>query len=517
MRNLLTMSCAAALILSSSLVQAQNLLLSGDFEPESAGVPGWTLEEFYTGQSGTVNSGNVNVATTAQSGDRHLFLPAFNSGSGTDDLEMPFPFVAPINAELSQIVDVTAGNSYNFSGYSRFEANFSGGVDTIANDPEANTPFEGGPSPTKMELIVEFLNGSGNVVGTPAVFDVKADRFRAICDEDPFCNDPSEVSDINDNNYYQHTLSNVIAPTGATQARVKAAANDMLWNIDPAQSAFYDTFSFHETSTPGTELLANADLEEAPPTGLENWDVVNVDPGNPTNESVIRGGASFAFANRPESGGTAGVWLSSFFGEPEAKVDGSISQAVDAIVGEEYKFSGWSRREANFAADSMVMELAFLDDSEQVIGTPVTLDVIGFGNDNDWYEHELTSTAPAGAAQVRVTAGMTGGVDGGANPQSAFYDDFVLEIVGGNPADLNNDGFVDGLDLGILLGNFEQNASPGGGELNGTDPVDGLDLGILLGAWSPPALSAASVPEPMSAVMLLSGLALVTGTRRRRS
>ncbi len=84
-----------------------------------------------------------------------------------------------------------------------------------------------------------------------------------------------------------------------------------------------------------------------------------------------------------------------------------------------------------------------------------------------------------------------------------------------NPADLNNDGFVDGLDLGILLGNFEQNASPAGGELNGTDPVDGLDLGILLGAWNPPALSAvASVPEPST--LLLLGLSVSLALTKRR-
>ncbi len=87
----------------------------------------------------------------------------------------------------------------------------------------------------------------------------------------------------------------------------------------------------------------------------------------------------------------------------------------------------------------------------------------------------------------------------------------------GSPADLNMDGFVDGLDLGILLGNFEQNASPGGGELNGTDPVDGLDLGILLGAWSPPAsLSAvANVPEPISLTLAMFASTALAMSRRR--
>ena len=47
-------------------------------------------------------------------------------------------------------------------------------------------------------------------------------------------------------------------------------------------------------------------------------------------------------------------------------------------------------------------------------------------------------------------------------------------------ADLNADTFVDSLDLGILLSNFNTNALPSGGELNCINPVDSLDLGILL-------------------------------------
>lgn len=46
--------------------------------------------------------------------------------------------------------------------------------------------------------------------------------------------------------------------------------------------------------------------------------------------------------------------------------------------------------------------------------------------------------------------------------------------------DLNNDGAVDGADLGLLLSNW---GTAGPGDLNGDGVVDGADLGILLSTW----------------------------------
>jgi choice-of-anchor B domain-containing protein len=63
----------------------------------------------------------------------------------------------------------------------------------------------------------------------------------------------------------------------------------------------------------------------------------------------------------------------------------------------------------------------------------------------------------------------------------AGVDDFRFELqTCGEPADLNGDGFVDGADLGLLLGEW---GGPGAGDLNGDGTVDGADLGVLLGAW----------------------------------
>jgi hypothetical protein len=49
------------------------------------------------------------------------------------------------------------------------------------------------------------------------------------------------------------------------------------------------------------------------------------------------------------------------------------------------------------------------------------------------------------------------------------------------PADLNGDGSVDGVDLGIMLGGWGAGSGPA--DLNADGAVDGVDLGMLLGDW----------------------------------
>jgi hypothetical protein len=53
-------------------------------------------------------------------------------------------------------------------------------------------------------------------------------------------------------------------------------------------------------------------------------------------------------------------------------------------------------------------------------------------------------------------------------------------VTGGNPADLNGDGRVDGADLGLLLAAW---GTPGPTDLDGSGSTDGADLGILLTNW----------------------------------
>ena len=50
------------------------------------------------------------------------------------------------------------------------------------------------------------------------------------------------------------------------------------------------------------------------------------------------------------------------------------------------------------------------------------------------------------------------------------------------PADLNCDGFVNGADIGLMLGFWGQS---GAGDISGDGIVNGSDIGLLLSAWGP--------------------------------
>lgn len=82
-----------------------------------------------------------------------------------------------------------------------------------------------------------------------------------------------------------------------------------------------------------------------------------------------------------------------------------------------------------------------------------------FGRANTW------TACPSGATVTQSFAALL--ASGCTNPV-------------GNPADLNGDGVVNGADLGILLGAWNQGGQT---DLNGNGTTDGADLGILLGSW----------------------------------
>ncbi|MEZ6193528.1 MAG: hypothetical protein R3C45_19845, partial [Phycisphaerales bacterium] len=87
--------------------------------------------------------------------------------------------------------------------------------------------------------------------------------------------------------------------------------------------------------------------------------------------------------------------------------------------------------------------------------------------------------------------------------------------------DLNGDGFVGIADLNIVLGNWNQNVTPGyhiWGDPSGDGFVGIEDLNEVLGNWNagtPPPPFASNIPEPGSVTLLLLILAPIDVKRIR--
>jgi hypothetical protein len=184
---------------------------------------------------------------------------------------------------------------------------------------------------------------------------------------------------------------------------------------------------------------------------------------------------------------------------PDSDLDAVDGNGTNSFVSFGYNVVGVSAPSAPAVATD-----AFNQPGDQTEVTDPGLFPLGL-NGGPTFTHALEPDSPA------LDAGDPGAVSGVGNVPEfdqrgggfdrvlGFIDVGSFEanlapVIPFDPADLNQDGFVDGLDLGILLGNWGMNVSPEEGELNDTTPVNGLDLGILLIAWNPqpaPVMSAA--------------------------
>lgn len=91
-------------------------------------------------------------------------------------------------------------------------------------------------------------------------------------------------------------------------------------------------------------------------------------------------------------------------------------------------------------------------------------------------------------AEVEHAEGWTGGAGGGLATGAML-------VLLTPRADLNSDTVVNGIDLGILMGNWGVTMiGPSGGDFNEDGVVDGLDLGVMLGHWTPPIGPGISIP-----------------------
>ena len=230
----------SAIALAASSAQAQNLLgnPSLDANPDPNVSP-WTLTESATGTA--LPAGN-NVAElvdfgiadgAGMGGSRHsgplgLWLREF------EGLFFPgaFPNMTPTNAILTQTVPGTAGLMYQFRGWARWEQNYSGGVTTLA----AGAPGGARPSPTNTYLELAFLNAGSSVIGTPTQLNLR--------------------SVVTNGGPWAQGFVAAVAPAGTASVRVTAAALDMVPNVDPGQSAFFDDFNRSVIPEPSSLGLA---------------------------------------------------------------------------------------------------------------------------------------------------------------------------------------------------------------------------------------------------------------------
>lgn len=227
--------------------------------------------------------------------------------------------------------------------------------------------------------------------------------------------------------------------------------------------ALVATFAFAAARAPAQELLVNGDFGNPGASGQTSvgWTVTE-GPLNMATPPVLADAASFAgFADHTTPGAdNAGVWLKSFAGNPTSttappQVFADVTQTVAGLPALKYTLSAWSRFETHYAGglDSLndgapedpgesttdgaasptdtVLAIDFLDALNTIIGTSsIELRADGQVNNTGWRQHFVTGVSPVGTTAVQVRGSLISGqINPGVNPQSAFLDDFSLTAV----------------------------------------------------------------------------------------
>jgi hypothetical protein len=153
---------------------------------------GYTLME---SPEGADTASFRDFANHTEGGQQGLWLRAFENG----------------DAIMSQTVPGMPGGEYDFSAWSRWEINYSGGVvDTT----------------TETFLRMEFLDAANAVIGTPLSLRLET----------------AEEPQIPDSEWREVSLQGT-APANTANVRVSVGATGMFSNVGPTQSAFFDDLS----------------------------------------------------------------------------------------------------------------------------------------------------------------------------------------------------------------------------------------------------------------------------------
>jgi hypothetical protein len=468
---------------------ADEVLVNGSLDM-GASPPGWMVSSFFSDEPGTQVSNiyehNDGANNPAVQGLGIVLHPQIGNQGAFAGQDRMTNFI--MEQTYSNVASVVAGRTFTFKGDVALQEGYSGVVETL-NDlfPRADynsnfvvdaadytvwrdnldqliaLPNEGptpgivdsedytewknrfgqmghpaGPSPTVTKFEMEFFDAGNNQLGDTLTWDLR------------------DGEGLND---YRTGIDQVagVAPAGATQVKVRVSALDMLDNCcTGGQDVRFDNFSL----TDGNEVnrLQNANLNTpGAPVGWTLFEGPTVDQGM---GPITADSASFInFANRKIEDTTPpidpvgvstnpsgqGLWLRPFVNEtgfePDIPgVDAIVSQVVAGTPGAEYSFSAWSAWEFGYGggfpgtSTETFIKIEFLDAAMGVLATHTT-DLLDAGQMNDdegglewddWRQFFVNGTAPAGTAQVRVSAGATGMFHSGINPQSGFFDEFSL-------------------------------------------------------------------------------------------
>ena len=208
-------------------------------------------------------------------------------------------------------------------------------------------------------------------------------------------------------------------------------------------------------ATNGT--YASAPASDASAVGTRAWVTQNGSPGGTASAADVDGGTTRLVSPAYDLSGaaSASVTYSTWYYCSDAPPAGSTPAEVDPLVVEASVDGG---------------------------ATWVVIDTVSsYPVPNAWTRRSVA--LPALSAAVRIRFSISDTPDNSIT--EAGVDDFSLQVaicehtcVG----DTNADGYVDGSDLGSLLGQW---GTQGSCDFNGDGLVDGNDLGMMLGAWGP--------------------------------
>jgi len=197
----------------------------------------------------------------------------------------------------------------------------------------------------------------------------------------------------------------------------------------------------------------------------------------PENDVTAAPGVNCFFTGQGVAGGTLGA----------ADVDGGFttltSPAMNGSAGDAYlSYSRWYSNQQGGAPNADVFRVQISNDNGTTWVPLETVGPAGAEVNGGWVAKEFRVAdfvTPTAQIRVRFIAEdlATGSLIEAAVDEVRLR---IVECQTFDPADLNQDGLVDGADLAMLLNNW---GNIGVGDINSDGGVDASDLALLLNAW----------------------------------